>query len=275
MSPSSLPFKKMHGLGNDFLILDQRKSPAINDWLTPKNIRQLCHRSFGLGCDQLIVLTHSPHANVHMTIFNQDGTPAEACGNATRCVALLLFEETQIPMLTIETNTKRLSAYVQNAQHVEVDMGEAVLEKNHPAQHTTFSPLLPFPIIVTIGNPHCIFFVPNIEEIPFLQLGPKIEKHALFPKGINVSFAQQQDPETIRLLVWERGAGATLACGTAAVAAVFGYVKIKGIAPRQTVLLPGGSLTIHVEKNDHVRMTGPAQHIAEGIFFMGDKPAHL
>ncbi|MCW2394440.1 MULTISPECIES: diaminopimelate epimerase [unclassified Sphingobium] len=262
-NPALLSFAKMHGLGNDFVVIDARERPVV---MTEQLARAIADRRTGVGCDQLIVVGASERADVSMRIFNQDGSEVDACGNATRCVPLFVGRD-----VTIETNAGLLEAHRQG-NLVSVDMGEARTDWAQVplayAMDTLAMPVswddLPAPSAVSIGNPHVVFFVDALDDIDMARLGPLIEHDPLFPARVNVNFAQMLAPDHIRLVVWERGAGFTQACGTGACATAVSALR-RGIAQGPVrVSLPGGDLLIDWAPGGHISMTGPAAHVFDG-----------
>ncbi len=259
------PFLKMHGLGNDFAVFDARQTPLS---FTSEMVRKLSHRYTGIGCDQFIVLEPSTKADVFMRIYNQDGGEVEACGNAARCVAVLAGK----PVSTIETVVGVLSATAQG-QTAIVDMGSPRYEWNAiplaQQMDTLKMPVgwefLTEPTAVNVGNPHVIFFVNKASAVDLARLGPLIERDGLFPKRVNVNIAEIVDRHEIKLRVWERGAGLTLACGTGACATVAGAIR-RGLTERNvTVHLPGGVLTIELTDDNRLMMGGPVATAFEGM----------
>ncbi|MCW2390860.1 diaminopimelate epimerase [Sphingobium sp. B1D7B] len=262
-NPALLSFAKMHGLGNDFVVIDARERPVV---MTEQLARAIADRRTGVGCDQLIVVGASERADVSMRIFNQDGSEVDACGNATRCVPLFVGRD-----VTIETNAGLLEAHRQG-NLVSVDMGEARTDWEQVplayAMDTLTMPVswddLPAPSAVSIGNPHVVFFVDALDDVDMARLGPLIEHDPLFPTRVNVNFAQMLAPDHIRLVVWERGAGFTQACGTGACATAVSALR-RGIAQGPVrVSLPGGDLLIDWAPGGHISMTGPAAHVFDG-----------
>ncbi len=253
-----ITFLKMHGCGNDFVVLDNRdgKLPALN-W------RLLADRHFGIGCDQVVVMEPSKKADVFMRIFNADGSEVESCGNASRCVAWLVRNK---GIVRIETLAGVIEAQVKNQDYITVDMGrprfgwrEIPLGEKKDTLHLRIGKgALKNPVAVNMGNPHMIFFVPDVNAIPFAELGAALERHPLFIKRANVSIAQIEGHNKIILRVWERGAGLTLACGTAACATLAGAHRRRLMERKASVHLPGGVLDIEWREDDHVLMTGPA-----------------
>lgn len=260
-----VPFIKMHGLGNDFVVLDTREMPLH---LNAAQVRGIADRHKGVGCDQVIVIekTDTGLADVGMRIFNADGGEVEACGNASRCVAALLMEELNRDHLIIETKAGLLDAEGQANGTITIDMGRAKLDwRDIPLREAVDTLHLPLslgplsdPTAVNMGNPHAVFFVKDAEAIDLASLGPKLERHAMFPDRANIEIAQIISPEKIRVRVWERGTGITLACGTGACAALVAANR-RGLASRKAdIVLDGGVLTIEWLKDEHVLMSGPA-----------------
>ncbi|MCW2366494.1 diaminopimelate epimerase [Sphingobium sp. B7D2B] len=262
-NPALLSFAKMHGLGNDFVVIDARERPVV---MTEQLARAIADRRTGVGCDQLIVVGASERADVSMRIFNQDGSEVDACGNATRCVPLFVGRD-----VTIETNAGLLEAHRQG-DLVSVDMGEARTDWEQVplayAMDTLTMPVswddLPAPSAVSIGNPHVVFFVDALDDIDMARLGPLIEHDPLFPARVNVNFAQMLAPDHIRLVVWERGAGFTQACGTGACATAVSALRRRIAQGPVRVSLPGGDLLIDWAPGGHISMTGPAAHVFDG-----------
>ena len=268
-----VPFLKMHGLGNDFVVLDAR-SNALE--VGPEGARALADRHTGIGCDQLIVLQppRHPAAQLSMRIHNPDGSEAEACGNATRCVAWMLGRETGASRVQIETVAGLLEAEIAADGQVAVDMGPARTNwRDIPLARAADTDnvdlvlgCLSAPVCTNIGNPHATFFVDDVEAVDLATLGPVLERHALFPQRANIGVAAIRDRGNIRLRVWERGAGITRACGSGACAALVAAYR-RGLAERRAVVtLDGGSLDIDWREDGHVIMTGPAALSFEGHF---------
>ena len=265
-----LSFTKMHGLGNDFVVLDARQQEIK---LTTRQVRAIADRRTGVGCDQLVIMENSGQADVFMRIYNADGSEVDACGNASRCVAYLVMQDTQGHMLTIETNAGVLEAQRRDSWLISVDMGVPKLEWNQiplaGKMDTLHLPLtletLSDPAAVSMGNPHAVFFVPDAAAVALERLGPPLEHHPLFPERANIGIAQVLKPDHLLLRVFERGAGETLACGTGACAALVAAHR-RGLAGRKaTIHLPGGELSIDWRENNHVWMTGPASASFTGV----------
>ena len=255
------PFHKMHGLGNDFVIVDAREQELAVD---QRLARALCDRRTGIGCDQLILLEPSDSADLKMRIWNSDGGEVESCGNATRCVVALTGAK------TIDTAGGLLSGETVGGE-VEVRIGEPRFEWDQiPLAYPMDTAALPMawseleqPMAVNVGNPHLIFFVENLNGVPVEELGPRIEHDPAFPERINVNVAEVGSGG-IRLRTWERGAGLTLACGTGACATAVAAIKSKRSQSPVTVMMPGGSLTIAWAPGEPIRMRGAATHVFSG-----------
>jgi diaminopimelate epimerase len=263
-------FTKMHGLGNDFVVLDTREQALPP--LTPAVARALADRHTGIGCDQVILLEPSDTADFRMRIFNADGGEVEACGNATRAVALLHGVPAQI-----ETAGGMLM--VRPGQGgAAVDMGEPKFEWDAiPLAYAMDTAALPVgwdeleqPAAVNVGNPHAVFFVDDCDAIDLQHLGPEIERDPLFPERINVNVATVENDTNIRLRVWERGAGLTRACGTGACATAVAAMRRGLVQNEVTVTLPGGPLLISWGEDGRITMTGPAAESFRGSFDWGD-----
>ena len=262
-------FRKMHGLGNDFVILDARDGAVEVD---ESLARALADRRTGIGCDQLILLEPSEDADIRMRIWNPDGSEVEACGNATRCVATLIGGDSRI-----ETKGGILAASA-TAGAATIDMGEPrfgweAIPLSDPMD-TLDMPVawddLERPSAVNVGNPHVVFFVENCDVVPLQRLGPAIETDPLFPEGVNVNVATIESDHAIRLRVWERGAGLTRACGTGACATAVAAMRRKLVEREVTVSLPGGKLLIGWGEDGRITMTGPAAESFRGTFDWGD-----
>ena len=256
----TIPFRKMHGLGNDFIVFDARQRPLAP---TPAEARALADRHTGIGCDTIVVLNlpQDGQADVAVCFINADGEEIGACGNASRCIAKLMFAETGRDHVRIATRPGILDAWKQG-DLVAVDMGTPKLDWTQiPVARKTDTLHLPLdadPVGVNMGNPHAVFFVPDAEAVDVAGLGGRIEHDALFPERTNVEFATVETAERIRMRVWERGVGITQACGTGACATLVAAAR-RGLTGRKAILaLDGGDLTIEWRDDDHVIMTGPA-----------------
>lgn len=262
-----VPFIKMHGLGNDFVVLDARDEP-LPAVITDQFASSLANRRTGIGCDQLIVLERSDTQAFRMRIYNSDGGEVEACGNATRAVALLHGEPVQI-----ETAGGVLSLE-PTQDGACVDMGQPRFDWDaiplaYPMDTANMPvgwDMLDAPMAVNVGNPHVVFFVDQIEAIDLTQIGPRIEHDPLFPERINVNLASIAGDDHIDLKVWERGAGLTSACGTGACATAVAAIRKGLVGNSVLVSLPGGDLTIDWREGESIRMTGPATEAYRGSF---------
>jgi diaminopimelate epimerase len=272
--PMSVPFRKMHGLGNDFVVIDGRASSFR---FTQPQLARIADRRFGIGCDQLIMLEPSARADARMRIFNPDGGEVEACGNATRCIGWLLADERGRDHATIETVAGLLSARLEGT-HVAIDMGVPVMEwasiplAGEPGDTArvaldvaAIEPLLPgWFSAVNMGNPHGVFFVDRTDGLDLPRIGPALETHPIFPAKANISFARVESRQSIRLRVWERAAGATLACGTAACATAVAAQRLGLVEAAVSVHLPGGMILIRRE-GERVIMIGPQATTFSGM----------
>ena len=259
------PFRKMQGLGNDFVVFDAREH-AIP--MTSSRARAIADRHFGVGCDTLVLITPgNAKVDAALRFFNADGGEVESCGNATRCVARFLMDERGLSSVRLDSRGGTLVCSDAGRGRVTVDVGVPKFDwRDIPLAHEADTNNLAIPLegaeisaaAVLMGNPHCILFVEDAEQAPLTELGPKLETHPLFPNRINVEFAQILDRGHIRMRVWERGVGVTLACGTGACATVVAAVR-RGLASRKAeVELDGGTLNLEWrEADDHMLMTGP------------------
>jgi len=271
-----LPFVKMHGLGNDFVLVDDRERDR-GDWaaLAPR----LAHRRLGVGCDQVLVVRSSGTADLRMDIYNADGSRAEMCGNGIRCLARWARDRgvSSGDELRVETLAGVMIPRLRG-DLVEVDMGEPIFEgrkipvdadgpvKDHPVPLDEGSVKV---TCVSMGNPHAVVFVDDAASYPAAEVGPQVETHPFFPRRTNVEFVQVLAPDRLRMRVWERGAGVTLACGTGACAAAVA-AHWTGRAEREAdVELDGGLLNIRWDReSSRVFMTGPAAEVFEGQFYL-------
>lgn len=268
-----LPFIKMHGLGNDFVVLDARENPID---LTAAQVQAMADRRTGAGCDQFIVMEPAKDsaADVFMRIRNADGNEVEACGNATRCIARLMMDELGKPEVTVETVVGLLHAR-DAGDTVTVNMGQARLGwQDIPVAEDCDTLTMPLtvgplegPVGVNVGNPHAVFFVPNCESVDLEAAGPHVETHPFFPERTNVEVVTKQDDGSLRMRVWERGVGITQACGTGACAVLVAAVR-RGIIDGRAadVVLDGGTLHIEWLESGEILMTGPASRAYSGSF---------
>jgi len=271
------PFLKMHGLGNDFVIFDARKR-AIS--LDRKAARAISDRRLGIGCDQVIVIENGVNgANAFMRIYNADGGEVQSCGNAARCVAHLLMDEADGREVRLDTTGGRLVCTISGGL-VSVDMGVPHFDWRHiPLADEVDTAAFRLEIgercfdaaAVNVGNPHCVLFVQESSDDFIRAAGPRIENDAMFPERTNVEFVQVRDGDRLRMRVWERGAGITLACGTGACAAMAAAQRRGLCGTKAEVLLDGGPLSIEWKgDNAHIFMTGPTALVYRGeIDFAG------
>ncbi len=276
------PFTKMEGLGNDFIFIDQTSRqeaiPASYDNLAIR----LCDRKFGIGADGLIIISDSSTCNLKFNIFNSDGSEAQMCGNGMRCFAMYahLKRLTTKTSFTVETLAGTIIPHIirdntGTIKSVRVDMGEPItnaakvpfLSKNNPAisEKVEIEGNTVEITAVSMGNPHAIIIVPDVEKAPVISLGPVIETCSLFPEKTNVEFIEVISDSELKMKVWERGAGVTLACGTGACAAVVAAILNGKTKNRVTIHLDGGPLDIEWDrKNNHIYKSGPATLVFEG-----------
>ncbi len=281
----SLTFWKYHGLGNDFILIDNRdqQDPILDAAMA----MQLCDRRFGVGADGVIFLLPSQEegADYQMRIFNSDGSEPEMCGNGIRCLAQFLQDlgvNSPKDTYRIQTLAGLIIPRIQEPGLITVDMGPPRIRAAE-IPTTLGNPddtILEYPLqvaeqswtitCVSMGNPHCVTFVEDVNPIDLERIGPLFEHHPVFPQRINTEFVQVLSPTHLRMRVWERGAGATLACGTGACAVLVAAVLTQRAQPEAVVELPGGPLTIHWDpSSQHVLMTGPAQRVFQGMYQPG------
>ena len=260
-----IPFRKMQGLGNDFVVFDARHR-AIP--MTSSRAKAIADRHFGVGCDTLALITPGDaQVDARLRFYNADGGEVESCGNATRCIARFLMDERGLARVKLDSKGGMLICSDAGRGLVTVDVGTPKFDwRDIPLAEAADTSALSIPVdgrkisatAVLMGNPHCILFVEDAEHAPVTELGPKLETHPLFPTRINVEFAQVHDPRHIRMRVWERGVGVTMACGTGACATAVAAIR-RGLTGRKVeLILDGGSLSIEWREEDgHVLMTGP------------------
>ena len=259
-----LPFMKMHGLGNDFVVVDARTDSVT---VTPQMAKGIGHRQFGVGFDQLAVITKGK-ADAHLTFYNADGSTSAACGNATRCIARYLMDEQNLTALHLTTDRGDLAARDAGAGLTSVNMGPPQLDWSEVPlareMDTLALPIEGAPSATGMGNPHCTFFVEDLSQIDLATQGAALEHHPLFPERTNVQFAQIIGKDHIRMRVWERGVGITLASGSSSCATGVAAAR-RGLTGRNVQIdLDGG--TIHIDwRDDGVWMTGPSMHVASGV----------
>lgn len=265
-----IPFIKMHGLGNDFVIIDLS---YVGITLSSPLIQAICNRHTGIGCDQLVTMEPaSKHeATALVKFYNSDGTESGACGNASRCVAHLLIKKSQQDQVILQTAHGLLHC-AKNGDQITINMGSASLDwqviplsKKLDTLHIN-EPGIHDGVAVNIGNPHLVLFMTDIASLNLQKLGSDLECHSLFPERANINFAQIINSNHIKLRVWERGAGETLACGTGACATVVAAYQ-RGLSGHHVqVDLPGGTLTIDVQDLHRIHMTGPVAHVFNGTY---------
>lgn len=275
-----MKFVKMHGLGNDFVIVDSSRERLPPD---PAELaRRVCHRHFGIGADGLVLVAPGGPDAWHMRIFNPDGSEAEMCGNALRCVARYLYEKKLVagPRMTVATPAGEMRPEVLlkdgKVTGVRVDMGVPRLERADIPMLGPPGMVIEEPLAVngrtwrvtavSMGNPHCVIFLGPGEDVALEEVGPVLEHHPAFPRRTNVEFVRVLAADRLEVRVWERGAGPTLACGTGACAALVAAVLTGRTARAATVHLPGGDLLVEWGPDAHVYMTGPAEFVCEGTY---------
>ncbi len=274
-----MDFTKMHGLGNDFIIVDNLEGLYSPEEMAGKAPR-LCHRNFGIGGDGLVLLNRSEAAAFQMQIFKPDGSEAEMCGNAIRCLGKYVWERKLIQEEAVAFETgagvKEVLLHIEegSVQSVRVKMGQPVMESDRVPLEGPRRKAVNEPIkvgdrkfeftAVSMGNPHCVIFLDAVEAFPWKTWGAELENHSLFPRRTNVEFVEVLGPGEIRVKVWERGAGPTLACGTGACAATVAGVVTGRLREKVAVHLPGGTLQIHWEDRGTVFMDGPAEEVFHG-----------
>ncbi|MFA5878793.1 MAG: diaminopimelate epimerase [Candidatus Margulisiibacteriota bacterium] len=275
-----MQFTKMHGLGNDFIVVD-----AINQRFDDINLNQLamdiCNRNFGIGADGLILVLKSDKSDFKMRIFNADGSEPEMCGNGVRCFSKFVYDNKLIEkdIFSVETLAGIMvpALIIKDGfiEAIEVDMGKPILETNRiPVANINKEKVINEPIKVadqvfhftgvSMGNPHAVVFVDDLQALDIDQIGPLFENHEYFPERVNTEFVQIINKNEIALIVWERGAGRTLACGTGASASVVAGILNGFLNPRVIVHLPGGNLIIEWQNDEELIMTGPAETVFKG-----------
>lgn len=268
------PFMKMHGLGNDFVVVDARDHDIP---LTPRLVTALADRHRGVGFDQLAVVGNGA-SDIHLTFYNADGTPSAACGNATRCIARWVMDRSGDTSVSITTDRGALVAHDAGGGLTAVNMGAPQTGwSDIPLSRDIDTLRLPIPgepVATGMGNPHCTFFVSDVEAVDLASFGPEYEHHDLFPQRTNVQVAQIVGPDRVRMRVWERGAGVTLASGSSSCATAVAAAR-RGLTGRTvTIILDGGELQIDW-RDDGVWMTGPTAHVFNGELTPAFLEAHL
>ncbi|MCD4720367.1 MAG: diaminopimelate epimerase [Desulfobacula sp.] len=281
-----LEFIKMEGLGNDFIILDDRDGKIEQNENYPALAKRLCSRHFGIGADGIILILESKDHDIKFRIYNSDGSQAQMCGNGMRCFAKYLYENKMVLKKTIRVDTKAgtvipevvpevISGNKEQVQSVRVDMGEPVLlcrdipfeSRNEKAiEERLMAGNKEYRITaVSMGNPHAVIFVDDVEKVDIKKIGPSIETHARFPEKTNVEFIEVVNKSELKMKVWERGSGITLACGTGACAALVAAHLTGRASDKAIVHLDGGDLDIYWDKEtNHIFKTGPATLVFEG-----------
>jgi diaminopimelate epimerase len=263
-------FLKMHGLGNDFVVFDARRSPLT---LSMAQVCAIADRRTGIGCDQVIVIETALQADATMRIFNADGSEVESCGNAARCVGALLLSEAQQSNIRLDTAGGQLVCMAARGGNIAVDMGVPRLNwRDIPLARDCDTQNLVLELdgqrlharAVSMGNPHCVLFVDDAQGTAVAELGPRIEHHPLFPARTNVEFVQVMSRTLLRMRVWERGVGITRACGTGACASAVAAACAARCDRDLDIDLDGGRLHIHWREDDHVIMSGPVRHVFSG-----------
>lgn len=278
-----MEFWKMHGLGNDFILMEGRQFPVDMDY--SQLARRLCDRHAGIGADGIEIVLPSQKADIRMRIINSDGSEAEMCGNGIRCFAKFVYERDLVSRETMTVET--LAGFIRpelklvngHVSAVKVDMGQPVLDRARIPMAGPAGPVVAETLGVgdrsftitslLIGVPHTVIFVENLRDIPVAEIGPAIERHPSFPKRTNVNFVEVINQQEIAVRTWERGAGATLACGTGCCAAVVASILNRKTVNRVTVHLQLGDLQIEWFENQSVCMTGPAVEVFRGIMELG------
>jgi diaminopimelate epimerase len=273
-SPGGLPFMKMHGAGNDFVVIDSRGAPRVT---TPALARALGDRHHGVGFDQLAEIRDAEGVDFALDFWNADGTRAAACGNATRCVSDFILRSTGKTAVTMTTARGGLAAVRLPDGLVSVNMGHPLLDWSDiplaRAIDTLHLPLPGDPVAVGMGNPHCVFFVPDAETVAVEVEGKKAETDPFFPERTNVEYASLTAPDRLRMRVWERGTGVTLACGSGACATAVAAHRRDLTGRRVTIDVDGGTLDIDW-RDDGVWMAGPVAHVFDGTLSPAFIAAH-
>ena len=250
-------FRKMHGLGNDFVIFDAREEDL---YITPEDMQLIADRHWGVGCDLITVMDKSEKADVQVFFFNADGSDSATCGNASRCVADIIMSETGKDTCTIETADRILDCRKKGDLMVEVNMGKAKDTKDMDLSYGGVEK----PVAVDMGNPHLVFFVDDIDDIDVEDVGSYFEIHDDFPDRTNVEFVQVVDKTHLRQRTWERGVGVTEACGSGACAVAVAAVKRDLADKTVEIELDGGTMTIEQEDDGDLLMTGPVAYVFDG-----------
>jgi len=265
-----IPFKKMHGLGNDFVVIDSRYKE-----IEPSNlqIKKISDRRTGIGFDQLLIIKESKHNDAFMSVYNANGSVVETCGNGARCIAKIIMNESKKEKVVIDTLAGPITAWENSNGLISADMGKPSMDwRDIPLSHEISTinldlriKNLPPGIAINIGNPHIVFLVKNLKALKIDKIAPQIEHHNIFPENTNVEFVEYINKNHIKMRVWERGVGITQACGTGACAAAVASI-IKNLTERSlTVSLDGGDLQIEWLENNNIILSGPAHDSFNGI----------
>lgn len=283
-NPSGLPFTKMHGLGNDYIYINCFENPVKQ----PERLSQfLSNRQFGIGADGLVLIEPSKEADLRMRMFNADGSEAQMCGNAIRCVARYAYEKNicRKTELSVETRAGKLSLVLtlgenDTVEKVRVNMGKPEFAASKIPVLTDLPEAIEIPVTVgtselrltcvSMGNPHAVIFVDEITDYHINEIGRVLENHPLFPERINVEFVSVQAADEVTMRVWERGSGETLACGTGAAAVVAAGFKTGRTGEKVTVHLKGGDLLIEIDADGYVFKEGPATFVYDGILYQSE-----
>jgi diaminopimelate epimerase len=277
-----MKFVKMQGLGNDFVVVDGA-TEELPEALLPELARRTCNRHFGIGADGLLLALPSRDADFRMRLFNADGSEAEHCGNGIRCIARFLYDHglTRKDVITIETvgriNVLQLNLRDGRVETVRVDVGEPQFRRDSlpmvgPPDSEAVGERIEVDgtsleiTCVSMGNPHAVTFVEDVDRFPVERLGPRVENHPVFPRRTNAEFIQVIGGDELKMRVWERGAGETLACGTGACASLVAAARTGRAGRRAVVHLRGGDLRIEWSDDNHVYMTGPAVEVFQGVY---------
>lgn len=282
-----IPFTKMHGLGNDFLVIGALDGLPLPERELPSLARKVCDRHLGVGADGVLWILPSQRADFQMRLFNPDGSEAEMCGNGIRCAVKWFYDRDYAKgeTITVETKAGVKTVWVEAegaiVKEVTVEMGEPIFDPKFVPTNLGDKEAVEVPLslgggkeafvvtAVSLGNPHCVVFTGNVEAIPIESIGPELERHPAFPRRTNVEFVQVISPKELLVRVWERGAGLTLACGTGACAALAAGVKTGRTGKAVTVHLPGGALRLEWRGDGPIYMTGPAEEVFWGEFLWG------
>jgi diaminopimelate epimerase len=266
-SGAPVHYVKSHGLGNDYLVMDPDTQPVE---LTPAAIRLICHRNFGIGSDGILLRFPSPRADFGVRILNPDGSEAEKSGNGVRIFAKYLYDTGRAASAAFSLDTlggivriRIVETAEGRARVIAADMGRA-----------TFDPLRAIEVggetfavtFLSVGNPHCVILVDDLDAVDFQRLGPRIESHPAFPNRTNVQFAQVLGPRNVRILIWERGAGETLASGSSSCAVAAACHRLGLVGGDVTIHMPGGDLSIQIDADGEIQMTGPVEEVCRGEF---------